>query len=149
MVVSYQRGNTYGININANFPMGKPWLPHKKRFFRLTKEDIELIRKNKQTEFYKKALKRLKYDNVEVYILGDTLVIEYSTDKYFFESVAIKKILYVLKVLYFKKVRKVKVVVKEKNIPISEFIFDGKDINNFLLGKGGCQLYKWYRSVRK
>ena len=135
IVVSYQRGTTYGININANFPMGKPWLPHKKRFFRLTKEDIELIRKNKQTEFYEKALEKLKYDNVEVYTLGDTLVIEYSTDKYFFDSVAIKKILYVLKVLYFKNIRKVKIVVKEKNIPISEFIFNGEDINNFLLGK--------------
>ena len=135
LVLSYQRGNQYGININANFPMGKPWLPHRKRFFRLTQEDIELIRHNKQTEFYKKALERLKYDNVEVYVVGDTLVIEYSTDKYYFESVAIRKILYVLKVLYFKNVRKVKIVVKEKNIPISEFVFDGRDINNWLTGK--------------
>jgi len=134
-VVSYQRGNRFGINVNFNFPMGKPWVPHQKRFFKLSNEDLKLIKENKQTQFYEKALKRLKYDHVKVYTVGNTLVIEYSTDAYYFESVALRKALYILRVLYFPNIRWVKIVIKENNIPISEFIFTGKDINNFLLGR--------------
>jgi hypothetical protein len=134
IVASYQRGNEWGININFDFPMGQNWVPHKPKVFRLTRQDVEIIKKNKQTEFYKKALQRLDLDNPEVYIEGDSLVIEYSNDGYFYESVALKKALSVLQVLYFPKVRTVKVIIKDNNVPVTEVVIPGKEVNLYLLG---------------
>jgi hypothetical protein len=84
ITTSYQRREEWGINISIDLAMGKPWFPHKPRFFRLSKEDLELIKQNKQTEFYEKALKRLGFDNPKVYIKGDALYIEYTNNTYFF-----------------------------------------------------------------
>jgi hypothetical protein len=62
------------------------------------------------------------------------LVIEYSNPTYFYESVALKKILSVLKILYFPKVKFVKIVIKEGNIPVTEWVLPAKFVNLYLLG---------------
>ena len=132
IVLSYQRGNQYGININLKWPMGKLWLPHIPKHFRLSKEDIKLIKENKQTLFYEKALERLELINPAVYIEGDTLVIEYENRGYFFDSVSIGKALSILKVLYFPNVRKVKIILKDNDVPVSEVIIPGQWVNFYL-----------------
>ena len=132
VVLSYQRGNQYGLNINFLWPMGEKWLPHIPKYFRLTKEDVELIKRGKQTEFYKKALERLEMVNADVYIVGDTLYIEFENRGYYFESVAIKKALLVLRVLRFPNVRKVKILLKENNVVVSEITIPGKWVNYYI-----------------
>ncbi len=134
-VVSYQRGKDFGFNVNFNFPMGKPWLPHRPRYFLLTKRDVELIKENKQTVFFEEALKRLGFDCVKVYVSGDTLVIEYSNESYFYESVALRKILSVFKVVYFPNVRNVVFILKDKNIVVTKIEVPGYLINRYLKGE--------------
>jgi len=133
LVVSYQRGNEYGLNLNFNFPMGGLWVDHKPTFFRLTEKDLKLI-KASPIKFYEDALKRLKLSNVRVYKSGTTLVIEYENEKYFFESVALKKVLSVLTVLRIEGVNTVRVVIKNNNIPVTEYEFPAKLVNEYLLG---------------
>ena len=133
--LTIQRGKRWGINISFDMPMGKPWLPHKPKYFILTKEDIELIKKNKQTEFFEKALKRLDFEYSKVYIRNNTLYIETYNKGYFFESVAVKKIISIFKVVYFPNVKDVVLVLKEKNVPITKIKLSGVDINNYLMGK--------------
>jgi len=134
VVGSYQRGEELSLNVSFNMPMGKPWLPHKPRFFRLTKEDLQLIRSNRQTEFFEKALKRLGFKYPVVYIQGSTLVVEYYNDAYFYESVALRKALSILRVLYIPKVNRVKFVIKNDNIPVTEVTFTAQDVNRYLKG---------------
>ncbi|WP_163328984.1 YjbH domain-containing protein [Desulfurobacterium thermolithotrophum] len=134
-VVSYQRGKEVGVNVSIDIPMGKPWLPHKPKYFLLTKEDVKLIKENKQTTFFEKALERLDLRYPKVYISGNALVIEYSNEGYFYETVALKKVLSIFKVVYFPKVKNVKIVLKEKNIPVTEVTIPGYLINEYLTGK--------------
>jgi len=135
LVGSFQRGEELSLNISFNMPMGKPWLPHKPRFFRLSNEDLKLIRSNKQTLFFEKALSRLGFKYPSVYIVGNTLVIEYSNETYFYESVAIKKILSIFRVVYFPNVQNVVLLIKKDNIPVVELTIDGRLINGYLNGK--------------
>jgi hypothetical protein len=132
ITTSYQRREEWGINISFDIPMGKPWVPHIPRYFRLSKKDIKLIKENKQTEFYEKALKRLGFNNPKVYIKGDTLYVEYTNNTYFFESVALKKALLILKVLYFPGIKKVVVINKVRNVPVTIIEIPGYYLNLFL-----------------
>ena len=134
-VVSFQRGKELGINVNFDIPMGKPWLPHKPRYFILTKRDIKLLKENRQTEFFEEALRRLGFCCPKVYISGDTLFIEYSNESYFYESVALRKVLSIFKVVYFPNVRWVKFILKDKNIVVTELSVPGYLINQYLMGK--------------
>ena len=134
-VLSFQRGKELGINVNFNIPMGKPWLPHKHRYFVLTKQDVQLIKENKQTEFFESALRRLGFAYPKVYVSGDTLTIEYSNESYFYETVALKKILSIFRVVYFPGVKKVRFVLKEKNIVVTEITVPGYLINEYLTGR--------------
>lgn len=135
LVGSFQRGEELSLNVNFNMPMGKPWLPHKPRYFILSKEDLKLIRSNKQTLFFEKALKRLGFGYPEVYLTGSTLVIEYSNDTYFYESVALKKILSIFRVVYIPGVYRVKFILKKDNIPVTEITVPAKVINDYLKGE--------------
>jgi len=135
VVGSYQRGEELSLNLSFNMPMGKPWLPHKPRYFKLSKEDVELIRSNKQTIFFEKALKRLGFKYPEVYIVGSTLVIEYYNASYFYESVALRKALSILRVLYIPGVKRVKFIIKNDNIPVTEVAFSASEINSYLKGE--------------
>ena len=134
VVFSYQRGNHFGLNLNFNFPMGGLWTSHKPIIYKLSSEDILLIKKNKQTFLYEKILKNLDFSNVKVYKIKDTLIIEYNNKRYFYESVALKKVLSVLTVLSFKNVRLVKIIIKENNIPITEIVIPAKYVNSYLIG---------------
>ncbi|ADU97059.1 protein of unknown function DUF940 membrane lipoprotein [Thermovibrio ammonificans HB-1] len=134
-VLSYQRGKEIGLNVNVNMPMGKPWLPHKPRYFVLTKRDVYLIKHNKQTAFFESALKRLDFEYPAVYVKGNTLYIEYSNKGYFYESVALRKALSIFRVVYFPNVKKVVIVLKEKNIPVTEIELPGYLINAYLKGQ--------------
>jgi len=134
VVLSYQRGNQFGLNLNFNFPMGGLWTSHKPIIYRLSSEDILLIKRNKQTLLYEKILKKLDFSNVEVYRIGDCLVIEYNNSRYFYESVALKKVISVLTVLRFSNIRIVKIILKENNIPVTEIVIPAEYVNSYLIG---------------
>ena len=136
LVGSYQRGKELSFNISFNMPMGKPWLPHRPRYFILSQEDLKLIRSNKQTLFLEKALERLGFEYPAVYIEGEnTLVIEYSNSSYFYESVALRKVLSVFKVVYIPGIQKVRLILKEDNIPVTEIDIPAGVINDYLKNK--------------
>ncbi|WP_457679910.1 YjbH domain-containing protein [Thermovibrio sp.] len=134
-VFSIQRGDKLSFNVNFSMPMGKPWLPHKKRYFILSKRDIKLIKSNRELQFFKIALKRLGFKYAYVYREGDNLIIEYSNASYFYESVAIRKILSVFKVLYIPGIRKVTLISKKDNIPITQITIPASAINNYLFNR--------------
>ena len=130
--LSYQRGNEIGFSLNLSMKMGKNWVPHYPKYFLLTQQDIKLIRQNKQTLFYEEALKKLGLANPCVYIEGSTLVIEFENRGYFYEAVAIKKALSILKVLYFPHITEVKLILKQNNLPISEVIIPANWVNYYI-----------------
>jgi len=134
-VISFQRGKEFGVNISFDMPMGKPWLPHKPRYFVLTRRDVQLIRKNKQTEFFESALERLGFAYPKVVISGNTLIIECYNKTYFYDSVALRKILSIFRVVFFPNITNVRIILKEENIPITEIDIPGYLINEYLSGK--------------
>lgn len=133
----YGRDNI-GLNFAFSFKMGEG-IPRASKYFIMSEDDIKLIKENKQEQFYIQALNRLELKNSYVYIEDRKLIIEYDNRGYLFESIALRKVIDILKFLYFPDIEYVEVVIKNQNLPITSYIFKAEDINNYLKGKKSLQ----------
>lgn len=131
-----ERNKEFGFNINFTAPLGQG-LPHIPKHFILTQEDVSEIKAggDSQIRFFERSLKKLDLDHEKVYVENGTLVIEYNNNGYLYESIALRKILDILRVTYFPNVSKVKVVIKSGNIPVTMYEFEGFLINEYLKNK--------------
>jgi len=124
----------FGFTLALTPPFGKG-LPKTPKHFILSEEDVKEIREGKQESFYAKALERLDLKRAKVWQDGEVLYIEYSNEGYLFESMALRKALDVLKVTYFPGVQRVKIIVKDRNLPVTSVEIPGYLINAYLRGK--------------
>ncbi len=133
-VFSIQRGKYFGFNINLTYPMGASLATHKPTLYTISSSDLKLIKENKQTQLYEKILtKGFKLNNVKVFEDGYYLVVEFTNNQYYYDTVAIKKILSVLQVLYFPNVKFLKLIIKSQNEPITEIIIPANIVNLYLI----------------
>ncbi len=128
-----ERNKEFGFSINFTAPLGEG-LPHIPKHFILTEEDVNEIKAggDSQIRFFEKSMRKLDLDHEKVYIENGTLIIEYNNNGFLYESVALRKILDILRVTYFPGVSKVKIVIKDKNIPVTVYEFEGFLVNEYL-----------------
>ncbi len=130
-VFSYQYKNAFGFNIAFNMKLGEPWLPHIERRFVLSEPVESFIKKYDLSyeDFISYGLYKLRFKNISVYTVGDTLYIDLQNAGYLSNAKAILKVFELLRQYPpSKSIKAVKVILKSADFPVVSYTENIKNI---------------------
>jgi hypothetical protein len=138
--LSYQRGDTVGVQLSLNFDIGKPMLPIIDLPYRERLEDRLL-------PFQQRIAKALFYSgfsNIGITVLGDEVWIDLQNDRYFYSTKALGVVLETIMPLIPESIQRVNITLKKIGIPIFTFKTTREDAEDLhrkkLTGKEFWQL---------
>jgi len=138
--LSYQRGDTVGVQLSLNFDIGKPMLPIIDIPYREKLEDRLLPFQQRIGN----ALLYSGFSDIGIKVLGDELWIDLQNDRYFYSTKALGVILETIIPLIPESIQRVNITLKKIGIPIFTFKTTREDVADLqrkkLTGKEFWQL---------
>jgi hypothetical protein len=138
--LSYQRGDTVGVQLSFNFDIGKPILPIIDLPYREKSEDILLPIQQRIGN----ALLYSGFSDIGITVLGDELWIDLQNDRYFYSTKALGVVLETIMPLIPESIKRVNITLKKIGIPIFTFKTIREDVTDLqrrkLTGKEFWQL---------
>src|SRR4030043_1720731 len=122
--LSYQRGDTVGVQLSLNFDIGKPMLPIIDLPYREKLEDRLL-------PFQKRIGNALFYSgfsDIGITVLGDELWIDLQNDRYFYSTKALGVVTETIMPLIPESIQRVNITLKKIGIPIFTFKTTREDV---------------------
>ena len=128
IVASYQRGDTFGINLSVPFEIGKPMIPIYDPPYREPKEFRRL------SPYFRimQALVSLGFSNIGIDLRRDTLIIDLENNKYFYITKALEIILKTIHNMIPEHIEYVHIIFKESDVPLISFYFKRMDLINYI-----------------
>jgi hypothetical protein len=124
ITLSYQRGDTVGLNLSMAFDIGQPLIPIYDYPYRENRDD----RTNSLQKRLAKALHASGFSNIGIDIQGNDLWIEAQNDTYFYSTRAIGVILKIVNDIAPPDTQQVRVVLTSNLIPLVQFTTNRIDI---------------------
>lgn len=128
---TYQRGNSFGLNLSMAFDIGRPLVPIYDHPYKEKKEDHILS----QEARIEKALLSSGFSNTIVQSEGPDIRISCQNDKYFYTPRAWEVILNVVSDLAPGKFEQIHIVLTENDIPLSYLSVRDEDLQEFRSGR--------------
>lgn len=125
--MSYQRGDTVGINLSTAFEIGQPVIPIYDHPYKERPED----RLNPMERRFAKALYESGFSNIRIKVDGDDLIIVAENTKYYYSTKAIGVILRLVHEIAPKDMDKVRIILTKNEIPIFDFSLLRMDIDEY------------------
>ena len=135
ITLSYQRGDTVGLNLSMAFDIGQPLIPVYDYPYRENLED----RTNSLHKRLAKALHASGFSNIGVDTQGNDLCIEAQNDTYFYSTKAIGVILKIVNDIAPPDIQQVKIVLTNNLIPVVQFSTTRSILQRFT-GKNSLQM---------
>ena len=130
--LSYQRGDTYGINVSMPFTIGRPMVPIVDHIVTYSEE------RRYYNDFEKRlaaALYQSGFRNIKIRMVDDNLFLEAENDTYFYTPKAIKVISEIISSIKDRKIKNVHIILAQNQIPILEFDTTKKNIDDYINGR--------------
>jgi len=115
--ISYQRGNTLGLNASVAFDIGNPLVPIYDRGYR----ERPFEKKDPLRERLLRAINHSGFSDIGVAVVDDELWISAHNDKYFFSGRAVGVLLGIIADINPENISRVHVVLTERGLPVTEF----------------------------
>lgn len=123
-VVSWQRGDTVGVNLNVLFDLGRPLLPIADPSLR---ESLEM-RSSPLAERLEEALSRSGFSDIGVLAAGEDLWVQAANGRYFYDMKALGVVLRVVDQTAPPEVQGVHILLTRLGIPMTSFSTTREDI---------------------
>ncbi|MEM3845190.1 MAG: YjbH domain-containing protein [Candidatus Parvarchaeota archaeon] len=130
--LSYQRGNSFGVNISMPFDIGKPMRPIQDHIVDYPYVDQSAGSFNTRLA---SALSQSGFSNIRIKLENANLWIEAQNDTYFYTPKAIKVISQIVSSIKHKKIKKVHIILSRNNVPTIEYNTTKQDIDDYNSGK--------------
>jgi hypothetical protein len=125
--LSYQRGDSVGIQLSFNFDIGKPMLPIIDIPYIERLED-KLLPLQQRIE---NALLQTGFSDIGITILNDELWIDLQNDRYFYSTKALGVVMETISPLLPEFIQRVRITLKEIGIPMFTLKTTKEDITDF------------------
>lgn len=124
--LSYQRGDTVGVQLSFNFDMGKPMIPIIDLPYKERLED-KLLPLQRRIE---NALLQSGFSDIGITVIDDELWIDLQNDRYFYTTKALSVVMKTIIPLIPEYIQRVHITLKKIGIPIFTFETTREDIND-------------------
>jgi len=128
IVASYQRGDTFGINLSVPFEIGKPMIPifdppyREPAGFRSLSPYFRIMQALSFSGFY----------NIGCDLREKTLTIDLENGKYFYDTKALEVILKTIYPMIPSQVEDINIIFKDSDLPLFSFHFKREDLLNYV-----------------
>ncbi len=129
--LTYQRGNEIGLNASVAFDIGNPLIPIYYKPYKERPAD----RQNPLNERIVTALESLGFGNIGVRLFDDELWIEAENDRYFYNTKAVGIILSTANEIAPPSVKKFRILLTDREIPLFEYNVLRQDLLDMYAGK--------------
>jgi hypothetical protein len=131
IILSYQRGNRFGLQVSTAFDIGNTLIPILDIPYRESVIDSQRSLERRIV----KALSWSGFEDIGVYREGDDIWIEAENGRYFFLTRAVGVALRTIAGIVPDDVRRVHLILKENGIGLVEFIASREDIDDLYSGR--------------
>lgn len=129
--LSYQRGDTLGIQLSFNFDIGKPMIPIIDLPYKERLEDKLLPLKQR----IENALLQTGFSDIGTTVMDNELWIDLQNDRYFYTTKALGIVMKTITPIIPESIQKVRITFKKTGIPIFTFETTKEDMTDLLAKK--------------